>query len=97
MIHDPVEQDYDKYNSFLSLSKLRPDTSGTKILILVLYLAVQLDLHIVINWNRSEVCNVHSTIKECVRRINYLCHICNVNSEVVFKRSWSWPVQTMVW
>ena len=54
MIHDPVEQGHDKYNSFLSLSSTssfqpKADTSGTEILILLLYLAVQLDLCTVTN------------------------------------------------
>ena len=38
MVHDPVEQGHDKYNSFLSsMFILRPDASGTEILILLLY------------------------------------------------------------
>ena len=38
MVHDPVEQEDDKYNSFLSsMFILRADTSGTEMLILLLY------------------------------------------------------------
>ena len=38
MVHDPVEQGDDKYNSFLSsMFILRADASGTKMLILLLY------------------------------------------------------------
>ena len=38
MVHDPVEQGDDKYNSFLSLMFiLRADASGTEMLILLLY------------------------------------------------------------
>ena len=38
MVHDPVEQGDDKYNSFLrSMFILRADVSGTKMLILLLY------------------------------------------------------------
>ena len=38
MVYDPVEQDHDKYNSFLSsMFILRADASGTEILILLLY------------------------------------------------------------
>ena len=47
--------------------QLRADTSGTEILILLLYLAVQLDLRSVTDWNKV-ICNVHSTIKEFLRR-----------------------------
>ena len=42
--------------------QLRADASGTEMLILLLYLAVQLDLC------RQVICNVLSTIKECLRR-----------------------------
>ena len=62
MVHDPVEQDHDKYNSFpqfIQFQLNRADASGTEILILLVYLAVQLDLHTVTDWNR----NVHSTVK----------------------------------
>ena len=39
MVHDPVEQGDDKYNSFLSsMFILRADVSGTEMLILLLYL-----------------------------------------------------------
>ena len=47
MVHDPVEQGHSKYNSFPQFIQFqlgRADASGTKILILLLYLAVQLDL-----------------------------------------------------
>ena len=38
MVHDPVEQGDDKYNSFLtSMYILRADASGTEMLILLLY------------------------------------------------------------
>ena len=38
MVHDPVEQDDDKYNLFLSsMFILRADASGTEMLILLLY------------------------------------------------------------
>ena len=38
MVHDPVEQGEDKYNSFLSsMFVLRADASGTEMLILLLY------------------------------------------------------------
>ena len=38
MVHDPVEQGDDKYNSFLSsMFILRADASGTEMLILLLY------------------------------------------------------------
>ena len=38
MVHDPVEQGHDKYNSFLSsMFILRADPSGTEMLILLLY------------------------------------------------------------
>ena len=38
MVHDPVEQGNDKYNSFLiSMFILRADVSGTEMLILLLY------------------------------------------------------------
>ena len=38
MVHDPVEQGHDKYNSFLSsMFILRADVSGTEMLILLLY------------------------------------------------------------
>ena len=38
MVHDPVEQGDDKYNSFLSsMFILRADVSGTEMLILLLY------------------------------------------------------------
>ena len=55
MVHDPVEQGDDKYNSFLSsMFILRADASGTEMLILLLYLiAVQLDLRTVTHWNTS--------------------------------------------
>ena len=56
MVHDPVEQGHDKYNSFPQFIQFqldRADASGTEILILLLYLAVQLDLRTVIDWNRS--------------------------------------------
>ena len=56
MVHYPVEQGHDKYNSVLSSSNfnLANTSGGTEILILLLYLAVQLDLRTVtINWNRS--------------------------------------------
>ena len=46
MVHDPVERGHDKYNSFIQF-QLRADTSCNKILILLLYLAVQLDLRTV--------------------------------------------------
>ena len=37
MVHDPVEQGHDKYNSFLSsMFILRADASGTEMLILLL-------------------------------------------------------------
>ena len=51
MVHDPVEQGDDKYNSFLSsMFILRADASDTEMLILSLYfnlIAVQLDLRTV--------------------------------------------------
>ena len=57
MVHDPVEQGDDKYNSFLSsMFILRADASGTEMLILLLYfnlIAVQLDLRTVTHWNTS--------------------------------------------
>ena len=57
MVHDPVEQGDDKYNSFLSsMFILRADTSGTEMLILLSYfnlIAVQLDLRTVTHWNTS--------------------------------------------
>ena len=38
MVHDPVEQGDDKYNSFLSsMFVLRADASGREMLILLLY------------------------------------------------------------
>ena len=38
MVHDPVEQGHDKYNSFLSsMFILRAEASGTEMLILLLY------------------------------------------------------------
>ena len=38
MVHDPVEQGHDKYNSFLSsMFILRADGNDTRILILLLY------------------------------------------------------------
>ena len=38
MVHDPVEQGHNKYNSFLSsMFILRANASGTEILILLLY------------------------------------------------------------
>ena len=38
MVHDPVEQGHDKYNSFLSsMFILKGDASSTEILILLLY------------------------------------------------------------
>ena len=38
MVHDPVEQGHDKYNSFLSAMFIhRADGNGTEILILLLY------------------------------------------------------------
>ena len=38
MVHDPVKEGHDKYNSFLnSMFILRVDASGTKILVLLLY------------------------------------------------------------
>ena len=42
MVHDPVEQGHDKYNSFPQFIQfqLRADTSCTEILTLLLYLAV---------------------------------------------------------
>ena len=50
MVHDPVEQCHDKYNSFQFIKfQLRADTSGSKILILLLYSAIQLDLGTVTN------------------------------------------------
>ena len=53
MVHDPVKYCHDKYNSFTQFIQfqLRPDASGTQILILLLYLAVQLDLRTVTDWN----------------------------------------------
>ena len=55
MVHDPVEQSHNKYNSFLSsMFILRADESGTEMLILLLYfIAVQLDLCTVTHWNTS--------------------------------------------
>ena len=58
IINGPVEQGHDKYNSFLKFIQFQlrsANTSGgTEILILLLHLAVQLDLHTVtINRNRS--------------------------------------------
>ena len=55
MVHDPLEQGHDKYNSFLnSMFILRAEGSGTKILILLLYFnSVQLDLRTVTHWNTS--------------------------------------------
>ena len=55
MVHDPVEQGDDKYNSFLSsMFILRADESGTQMLILLCTLiAVQLDLRTVTHWNTS--------------------------------------------
>ena len=65
MVHDPVEQGHDKYNSFPQFIQFqldRADASGTEILILLLYLAVQLDLPTVTDWNRrggiEDICNV---------------------------------------
>ena len=44
MVHDPVEQGDDKYNSFLgSMFILRADVSGTEMLILLLYFNPILD------------------------------------------------------
>ena len=38
MVHDPVEQGHDKYNSFLSsMFILRAEASATEVLILLLY------------------------------------------------------------
>ena len=38
MVHDPIGQGHEKYNSFLSsMFILRADASGTEILILLLY------------------------------------------------------------
>ena len=52
MVHDPVEQGDDKYNSFLSsMFILRADVSGTEMLIVLI--AVQLDLRTVTHWNIS--------------------------------------------
>ena len=44
MVHDPVEQGHDKYNSFLSRCKWYPNIN---------LIAVQLDLGTVIDWNTS--------------------------------------------
>ena len=75
MVHDPVEQGHDKYNSFpqfIQFQLNRADASGTEILILLVYLAVQLDLRTVTDWNR----NVHSTVKECLWRfISITCAV----------------------
>ena len=52
MIHDPVEQGHDRYNSFISQFiqfQLGANTSGAELIILFLYLTVQLDLHTVTN------------------------------------------------
>ena len=49
MVHDPVGQGDDKYNSFLSsMFILREDASGTE-----MFIAVQLDLRTVTHWNTS--------------------------------------------
>ena len=56
MVHDPVEQGQIQFISQFIQFQLRPanTSDGTEILILLLYLAVQLDLHTVaINWNIS--------------------------------------------
>ena len=55
MVHDPVEQGDDKYNSFLSsMFILRADASGAGMLIYYCTLiAVQLDLPTVTHWNTS--------------------------------------------
>ena len=62
MVHDPVEQGHDKYNSFLSsMFILIADASRTEMLILLLYFnSSSLDLRTVTHWNTS--C---STIKQC--------------------------------
>ena len=55
MVHGSAEQGYYKIqfiSQFIQF-QLRADTSGTEILILLLYLAVQLDLRTVTDWNRS--------------------------------------------
>ena len=55
MVHDPVEQGDDKYNSFLSsMFILRAAVSGTEMLIYhCTLIAVQLDLRTVTHWNTS--------------------------------------------
>ena len=50
MVHDPVEQGHARQIQFISQFiqfQLRADASGTEMLILLLYLAVQLDLRTV--------------------------------------------------
>ena len=50
MVHDPVEQGTTRQIQFISQFiqfQLRSEASGTEILILLLYLAVQLGLHTV--------------------------------------------------
>ena len=78
MVHDPVEQGRDKYNSFPQFIQFqldRADASGIEILILLLYLAVQLDLRTVTDCNKS-FCNFHSTIEECLQRfISITCAV----------------------
>ena len=56
MVHDPVEQGQMQFISQFNQFQLRSanTSGGTEISILLLYLAVQLDLHAVtINWNKS--------------------------------------------
>ena len=70
IVHDPIEQRDDKYNSFLSLEfiqfQLRGDTSGTDVNFIIVRIAVQLDLHAVystVQLTGTEIiCSVHNTI-----------------------------------
>ena len=80
MVHDSVEQCHDRYNSFLSSSSFNSEqTQVVPKLILLSYLAVQLDLRTVIDWNRSYLqCSQYN--ERMSTEIHYL------RSEVVFKR-----------
>ena len=58
MVHDPVEQGHNEYNSlpqFIQFQLDIADARGTEILILLLYLAVQLDLRTGIEEAESKV------------------------------------------
>ena len=66
MVHDPVEQGDDKYNSFLSsMFILRADASATEMLILLLY------------FNSSSIGFIVCTIS-FERPVNYLCEAWHV-------------------